>query len=329
MNKATAATSTETDDNPVRAVLLIAFAVSIFSVQDVIVRLVSGDYPLTQILVLRAVVVISLTVAFLAARGQIGLLRPNRIGLLIVRAVLIFFSFALYYLALVSIPMAAAVSIYFVAPLVLTGMAAIFGKETVGVRRWTAVIIGLVGVIVIMRPGLDTIDPAALLALAGAFVYAAFNMLTRRLARTENAWALSFSSNLIGYFFIAGALSLLFGSGGMADESHPAVAFMTRPWIVPTLFDGVLIAVTGVIATVGFYCLTEGYRTAPSSLAAPFEYLIIPWSALWGFVFWMEIPHWTTLIGISLILGSGLYVIFREQIVGQRVVISRVTRMRP
>lgn len=325
--------SSDNHDNPVRAVTLIAFAISIFSIQDVIVRYLGDVYPITQLLIIRAIVVIALTVLFLGMRGKLWMLKSQRPFLLFVRAILIFISFLLYYLALVSIPMAAAVTIYYVAPLILTGLAAVFASEVVGVRRWTAVVIGLLGVIVIMRPGAESIDPAALLALAlalaGAFVYAVFNLLTRQMAKTENAWALAFSSNLIGYFVIAGLVGLIFGSGHFANESHPALGFMTRAWIVPSWTDLGLIATTGVIATAGFYCLAEGYRTAPSSLAAPFEYLIIPWSAFWGFLLWSEVPHWMTGIGILMILGSGFYIIYRERKVGDRILTSRSTRMRP
>ncbi|MEQ8664540.1 MAG: EamA family transporter [Rhodospirillales bacterium] len=317
------------EDTPVRAVLLIVFAISIFSVQDVILRLMSGDYPLLQILVLRAVVVIVLMAGFLWMRGSLGVLRPTRIGLLTVRAFLVFLSFVFYYLALVSIPMAAAVAIYFVAPLILTGMAAALRLEEVGIRRWMAVGVGLVGVIVIMRPGMDSIDPAALLALAGAFVYAGFNLMTRRLGRTENAWILSFSHNLIGYLVIAGVVGGFLGTGAYQNESHPALGFLTRPWVIPALTDLGLIALTGLIASVGFYCLTEGYRSAPSSLAAPFEYVMIPWAVLWGLLIWDEVPHPMTWLGMALILGSGLYVIYRERNAGQRIVTRRFTRWRP
>jgi len=316
-------------DNPVRAVALIAFSISLFSIQDVIIRSLGGAYPVFEILIIRAIIVVAITLIFLGARGQLGLLKTRRLFLLSVRAMLIFFSFVLYYLAMVSIPMAAAVSIYYSSPLILTGLAAVFASETVGIRRWSAVVVGLIGVVIIMRPGAEAIDPAALLALAGAIVYAIFNLLTRRLARTENAWAMSFSANVIGYIIIAGGVALVFGTGVYANESHPALGFLTRAWVMPTWPDFGLIFVTSVIATVGFYGLAEGYRTAPSSLAAPFEYLMIPWSVLWGFIFWAEMPHWMTWIGLMLVLGSGIYVIYRERAVGDRVLTSKATRMRP
>lgn len=319
---------TADERSPAYALGLIVFATSIFSVQDVIIRLLGGSYPLMQLLFLRGILVIALMIGFLAVRGALTRLRPTRAGLLALRAILVYLSFTLYYLALISIPIAASTAIYYVAPLILTGLAAFIGKEHVGPLRWSAVGVGLIGVIVIMRPGADAIDPAAFLALGGAFCYACFNLMTRRLSATESVWSLSFSHNL-GYVLISGLLGLALGSGSFAADGHPAIGFMTRAWIVPTPVDGLLIAATGVIATVGFLCLTEGYRSAPSSLAAPFEYVIIPWSVFWGLVIWNETPHAMTWIGIVLVIGSGLFVIYRERKRGQRVVTRRFTRWRP
>lgn len=316
------------DGSPVKAVLWIVFGISLFSVQDVIIRGFSGELPLMQVLFMRGILVVAFTLLFLKFRGELHLLRITRKGLVAFRAFMVFFSFTLYYLALASIPMAAAVSIYYVAPLILTGLAAVFGKETVGARRWTAVIIGLLGVIVIMRPGAEAIDPAAALALIGAASYAVFNLLTRQLASTENSWGLSFSHN-VGYVAFSGIVGLAIGDGAWANDGHPALSFMTMGWVMPTAMDGLLIFVIAMIATVGFYGLTEGYRTAPSSVVAPFEYVIIPWSVFWGLVIWSETPHWMTWVGTAMILGSGLYVIYRERVRGQRVVTRRFTRWRP
>lgn len=319
MAEVSGSASSHDGDSPVRAVLLVVFSVTIFSFQDVIFRWLSGDYPVFEIALIRSSVCVPLLVGYLAVRGRLSQLKVTRLGLVAVRAVLLFLSYTAYYLALVSIPMGSAVAIYFVSPLILTALAVMFLGEHVGLRRWCAVLIGFAGMALIMRPGSETFEPAALIALGGALVYAVFNMMTRKLAKTENAWVLA-TTSMIGYFVCSAIVGLLVGDGAHADESHPALGFMLRAWIVPSAGDLALMALCGVIAAVGFLAVSEGYRTAPSSVVAPFEYLYIPYAIFWGMVFWGEMPALLSWAGVALILGSGFYVMWRENVRKQKIV---------
>ena len=111
-------------------------------------------------------------------------------------------------------------------------------------------------------------------------------------------------------------------------QAHPSAHFLLRAWVVPSLRDAGLIALCGLIAGAGFYFLTQAYRVASPSLVAPFEYCGLPWAVLWGFLFWDELPVVTTLAGIVLIVGSGLYIIRREAVRGRKTFTGRSLRPR-
>ncbi len=119
-------------------------------------------------------------------------------------------------------------------------------------------------------------------------------------------------SSMLVFFFVSGICGLLFGGGQIAYQGHPSLEFLLRGWIVPSLDDLGLLLLCSLFASIGFYGLIQAYRYAEASFIAPFEYLTMPLAVLWGYLFWGEVPPLTTYLGISLIIGSGLYVLHRE-----------------
>ena len=152
-------------------------------------------------------------------------------------------------------------------------------------------------------------------------------MVTRKIGKGEKGSTMSFYAMLV---FILGSttMGLFMGDGRFDTEAHGSAQFLLRAWTVPSWRDFGLIAVCGVIAAFGFVCLTQAYRLAPASTAAPFEYCSLPWAVLWGFVVWNTLPGVQTLFGVLLIVGSGLYIIHRETVRGRRMVLGRPFRPR-
>jgi drug/metabolite transporter (DMT)-like permease len=224
--------------------------------------------------------------------------------LLAVRALILFVSYTAYYMAFPALPLADAVALYFTVPLFVTALAGPFLGEKSGWRVWLAVVVGFAGVMVMLRPGSGLFEPAALLSLLSAFMYAGSMLMARRLGTSQAASVMSFHQNA---FFLVGALvtALVLHQLGIVRAVHPSLSFLVRPWVAPTLLDGALMAVCGVVAAVGTLFLTSAYRMARASIVTPFEYTGILWAPTWGYLIFHEVPRITTVFGGAIVVIAG------------------------
>jgi drug/metabolite transporter (DMT)-like permease len=156
-----------------------------------------------------------------------------------------------------------------------------------------------------LRPGSGLFEPAALLSLLSAAMYAGSMLMARKLGAAQPASVMSFYQNAV---FLIGAVltALVLNALGIVDAAHPSLSFLVRPWVWPTVSDGLLMAACGVVAASGMMFLTSAYRVARASLVAPFEYTGILWAPLWGFLFFSEVPRMTTVAGGAVIVVAGL-----------------------
>ena len=166
--------------------------------------------------------------------------------------------------------------------------------------------IGFAGVLFIVQPGGALFEPAALLGLVSAAAYALAMIFARKLGVSAPATVMAFNQNgayLLGAIVIAGVCAAL----GLTKLGHPSLDFLVRPWVTPTARDFLLMGACGVIAAIAMSLLTQAYRLAEANLVTVFEYTGMIWAPLWGFLFFAEIPRWTTIVGMLLIVGAGLY----------------------
>jgi drug/metabolite transporter (DMT)-like permease len=218
-----------------------------------------------------------------------------------------------YFVGLSLLPLADAVAVAFVAPLFVTMMSAVLLKEKVGPRRWAAVAIGLLGVIVMTRPGQGMIQPAAILVLISAFCYASSHMMTRRMRETESAATMAFYVQ-VGFICVSSTFGLLTGDGHMAQAPGSTWEFLFRPWMMPPLADWWAFVATGMAVGIGGLMMSQAYRTTEAALVAPFEYVGMPMAIFWGVVVFGTWPDNTAWAGIALICGAGLYTLWRETV---------------
>lgn len=284
----------------------------IFSGQDWIIKLLSGDYPVHQAIAIRGVVAVLILLAYIALDGKIESLRSKRMGLLIVRGLVLMMAYTTYYLAFPSMPLANIVALWFTVPLFVTALAGPFLGEKVGVRRWAAAIVGFAGVLIIVRPLADSFSLASLLPIASALTYSISALMARRMGETESAPVMSFYQNLV-YLLVALVMAAIFGSGGFEGTSDPSLEFLVRGWVTPSWIDLALLAACGVIASIATVLLTQAYRMAEANFVACFEYSAIIWATLGGYLFWREVPDVYFVVGAALIVVAGLYVLFRTQ----------------
>lgn len=283
----------------------------LLTANDSIIKWLSGGYPLHEIVFIRAAVALCLALVFIWLEGGFHLLRTNRLGLHLVRGLLIAAANMAFFLGLATLPLAEAMAVFFAAPLFITAMSAVFLGENVGPARWIAVALGLCGVVIMLRPGHGTIEYAALLPLIAAIAYSVFQIMTRKLGGTEKASTLSFYLQLC-FLITALGFGLMFGDGKFSGSGNMTLEFLFRPWIWPDGSDGALLIVLGILVAFGGYLLSQAYRSAEASVVAPFEYLSLPLGIFWGYVVWGDWPNLSAFIGIALIAGSGLFVFYRE-----------------
>jgi drug/metabolite transporter (DMT)-like permease len=300
----------------VQGVLCLVLGMVALSFQDSLIKKMSGDYPLHEIILGRACVAILLTAFFAHLEGGLALLRTRRLPLHLARGVLLVIANVCYFLALAAMPLAEAAAIFFIAPLFITMLSVPFLGERVGPWRWAAVFTGLGGVVVMLRPGDGLLEIAAVLPIGAALAYAIMQILTRRLGVTERASALAFYVQLC-FIVVSAVFGLFAGDGRFAGSGHPSVEFLLRAWSWPSGIDAVLILTCGFLIGTAAYLLSQAYRIAEANLLAPFEYTALPLAVLWGVLWWGDWPDATAFLGIALIVGSGLLVFYRETLHGQ------------
>ena len=251
------------DDAPLAGVAFVIAGLTIFSLQDVIVKSLSDAYPAHQIVFLRGLV--GLLPILLLIRFESGTwsLRNARPYLCLLRGLLGFVCFMSYYLAVAALPLAVAVTLFFASPLFVTGLVGPVLGEKVGWRRWLAVLAGFAGVVAIVRPADGSFDPAMGFGVFAALSYAAMVLLTRIIGKSVSGSTMSLYSMLV-FIAASGLLGLLLGDGSLAGGGHPSGEFLLRAWAWPTWRDAGLIAVCGVIAGLGIYFLTKSVLGSPS-----------------------------------------------------------------
>ena len=288
------------------------FAVLCFSANDVLIKFLSGGYALHQIVLIRAVVgTLFLLAVFVPLEGGLASLKTRRLSMHVLRGFCVVVANMTFFLGLAALPLAEGVAIFFVSPLLITVFSVIFLKETVGPWRWMAVFVGLLGVLVVLRPGTAAFQWAAVLPLIAATGYAALHMLTRHIRGTESTVAMAFYIQIV-FFAVSGGMGAVFGGGLLADQSDPSLAFLFRAWTWPAPFDLFIIAILGVTSVTGGYFISLAYRVSEAALVAPFEYIAMPLAVIWGILVFDEWPDGVAFAGIALILGSGLVMIWRE-----------------
>lgn len=299
-------------NRPYLGMLSVAAGVSAFSVQDVIVKALSGTYPVHQIVVLRSLVALPLLFGVALAESG-GRLRIHRVGLHLVRGLFLYVSYTTYYLALARLPIADTVALTFTVPFFVTSLGIPILGERVRARSWVAIAIGFLAVLLIARPGFGLFEPAALLPIVSALTYSISALLARRLGSTEGGGALALMATAV--YFIAGTLTALSLAGvEIPSGAHDSVRFLLNPWIWPRAFDLGLLVACGFIAAFGFFCLGQGYRLAEANRVAPFEYAALPWGILWGYLFFDNVPDALTIIGAAVIVSAGLYTVRQEPV---------------
>lgn len=289
-------------------ILSLCGGVFIFSIQDAILKGMSGDHAVTLAIVLRSIVGLPILLAMVAYTNGLSALRTKRWKLLIARGLILLTAYTTYYMAFPALPLAEAVALFFISPIFVTLLASVFLRERVTPQAWGAVIAGFAGVLIILRPGSGLFEPAALLSLFSAASYAFSMVLARKYGADEPTTVMAFYVNAV-YLVAAALVAAVFGALGVTAFGHPSLDFLVRPWAMPGTLDLLLMGLCGVIAAVAMSLLTHAYRMASANLVTVFEYTGMVWVPLWGFLLFAEVPRMTTVIGTLIIIAAGIFAV--------------------
>ncbi|MBU1336571.1 MAG: DMT family transporter [Devosia sp.] len=250
--------------------------------------------PALQVMFVRYAVHLGLAAAINLPSKGLSLLRTNSPGLELLRAGALVGSTLCNFTAVRYLPLTVTGAITFTVPLIVTALSVFILRETVGWRRWTAIAVGLFGVLIIVRPGTEVFHPATLLSLGGAVSYACYAMLTRRLAGVDSAGTQQFY--------------------GAALPTIVLAPFAIATWMWPTnALDWTVLALIGVIGFSGHQFITVAHRFAPASALAPFAYVQILFFTTISWLVFNQPPDIWLFIGAPIVMGSGLYIWLRER----------------
>ncbi len=275
-------------------IALMCGAVACFACLDATAKFLSPHMPTLQIVWARYVSAFLLALLWANPVKQPRLMVTSRPVLQVARSMLLLGSTLFNFLAVRYLQLDEALSIMFSTPFLVAALAGPMLGEWLGWRRWCAICVGFAGVLLVTRPGLGGIHPAALLSLGGALCYAFYGIITRTLSRSDSNETTLFYSNLVG------ALVMV-----------PVVPFV---WTTPS--DSLLIAlmvVMGVFASLGHYLLIVAHRLAPASVLSPFIYSQMVWVIALGYLVFSDVPNYWTMAGAATVIASGLYMIHRER----------------
>jgi len=282
-----------TAEGTLRGIALICLAVFCFIVMNTMARALRLDgVPVAEIVWARNFFHLILIMAFFPRRIR-TLLVAERKGMQVLRSILVFLATICMFIAIGLMPIADAVAIAFIAPLIAVGLSVPILGEKVGPRRWAAVLVGFVGMLIIIRPGSGVLQWAVLFPIGMAFFYALYQVITRMIRGSADPLNALFYTALVG-----------------AVAASVALPFF---WRMPSLAEAAMLVAIGFMGGLGHWFVIMAYERAEISAVAPFAYTELIWAIALGFLVFGEFPNLFTFIGAGVIAAAGLYVLYRER----------------
>ena len=281
-------------DRPFRGIALILLSTIFLGTSDVTSKYLSATLPSIEITWIRFLVFVLIMVPAMVPGSPLYALPTGRLGLQMMRGAALLGSSLFFISGLRFLPIAEASATGFVSPLFVTALSIVFLGESVGLRRWLATAAGLIGVLIILRPGSSAFHPAAAFPLVSAFCWALTLIMTRMLSGRERAATTMTYSSIAGFLILSALVPLV--------------------WISPTWHDVMFGILVGVASTAGQWIVVLAFRYADASVLAPFSYTQLLWVSILGFIIFGEVPDAWTISGAAFIVASGLYTAHRERV---------------
>jgi len=312
------------NNNP-KGIILILIGMFIVSFMDATFKYINTSVNLYEAYFVRTLISFGVIASYLKITNKPIIFTTHYPLLTSVRVILFFFGFSSFYISLTIMPLATATALFFASPFLITIFAILFLKEEVGIRRWSAVIIGFIGVYIILNPDFNDFDYLSLAPVLCAVCYALSMIIIKKTSDKDDVY-----SQMFHFYIFAVTISLIIyffmGDGQYNNFDHPASQFIFRKWFSNLEFSLPYMVFIGAIGATGFLCFFTAYRIASPAVISPFEYSILVWASLNGWIFFDEIPGQRTIAGMILIVSGSIYIFIREKVQDQPIVTEKPLR---
>ena len=296
-------------NNVPRAIIFLLGAIGFATSQDAIAKAMASGYPAYETVAMRGLAATPVLFLWAWLEGESLLKIPTAWRLIGLRSFILFTAYMAFVLAIATLPLANAVAIYFTMPFFVAALSGWLLGERVPAYRWVAIVVGFIGVVVSVRPGTETFQPASLLALYSALGYALGQILSRRLSLGSGALMIA---NFQSLFYLFGCVILGAVINGFDLHAGKFVTFssLTTPLALPTLYDFGLMCLMGFFSALSSVYFIKAYQAAPTNFVAPFEYSAMIWATAYGVIFFHDYPDFWTLAGAGIVVGAGLFMLW-------------------
>ena len=314
-----------TSQNNTKGILFILIGMVVFSIQDALIKFIYEDCALYELYLGRTLSAAFFLICYMKFTKQKINFKTHYPFLTTLRIICFFFGFSFFYISLTYMSLAMANALFFSSPFFVSILAIIFLNEKVGIRRWLAISFGFIGVFIVLNPNFNEFDFKKLAPIACALCYSISMTITKYTSDKDNSY-----TQMIHLYFGATIISILFfiftGSGQLNTSNDPTFQFIFREWFVNPAYAWPIIILMGFIGALAFFCVFNAYSIASPSVASLYEYSLIIWSIIIGYVLFDNIPTFRTFIGVSIIIGAGIYIYLREKVNDQMIVTDTPNR---
>ena len=305
------------NNNP-KGILYILVGMALFSIQDALIKFVYADTALYELYFGRTLTALILLTSYLIFSKKKIILKTHYPFLTVFRVICFFFGFSLFYVSITFMSLAMANALFFSSPFFISVLAILFLKEQIGIKRWTAIFVGFVGVYIVLNPNFENFNIMNLAPVGCALCYSISMTITKITSDKDNVY-----TQMIHLYIGAITISILFfiftGKGQFNTFTDPTFQFIFREWFTNPMYAWPIIISMGITATFSFYFVFSAYSIASPSAVSVFEYSLIIWSIITGYLLFNDIPSIRTFIGVLLIISAGIYIYIREKIRDQYI----------
>ena len=307
----------ETNQNT-KGIFFIMTGMAFFSIQDSLIKYIYEDVALFELYFGRTLIQSIILLSFVLLTKKTIVLKTHYPILTLVRVVCFFFGFSFFYISLTFMTLAMTSALFFSCPFFMSMFAKFFLKEKIGIRRWSAILIGFIGVLIVLNPTLEEFNFFKLAPVACALCYATSMTITKYTSDkdsiyTQMTWLYIFA------IFASIVIFLVSGDGKFNNFSDSTMQFIFREWFTNPAGAWPYVLIMGIVASISFFCVFSAYSIASPSIVSLFEYSYIVWAMLAGYILFETVPVPRTFVGAAIIIGAGFYIYFREKVRGQMI----------
>ena len=314
-----------TAQNNTKGILFILVGMVVFSIQDALIKFIYEDSALYELYLGRTLSAAFFLFCYMKFAKQKIILKTHYPFLTTLRIICFFFGFSFFYISLTYMSLAMANALFFSSPFFVSILAVLFLNEKVGIRRWLAILTGFSGVFIVLNPDFSNFEYKKLSPVACALCYSISMTITKYTSDKDNSYT-QMTHLYIGATIISILFFIFTGEGQFNNFSDPTYQFIFREWFTNPTYAWPIIILMGFIGALAFFCVFNAYSIASPSVVSLYEYSLIIWSIMIGYILFDSVPTLRTFIGVSVIIGAGIYIYLREKVKDQMIVTDTPNR---